>query len=168
MHFKPILAIVVFLLPAAPVAAQPAARPSEPALSVTGAVNTRLSLSLADLKGLPRKTVQVKADDGTSRTWEGVPASELLKQAGVVLGQMRGNGLVSYVLASASDGYQVVFSVGEIDPAFGSSDIIVADALDGQPLSAEQGPLRLVVPKDVRNSRSLRQLRRLEIVRGVK
>ena len=46
-----------------------------------------------------------------------------------------------------------------------SSDVIVADVVDGKPLSERQGPLRLVAPKDLMGSRSVRMLRRIQIVR---
>jgi hypothetical protein len=42
------------------------------------------------------------------------------------------------------DGYQVVFALAELDPAFTSNDIIVADTVDGRPLVDDQGPLRIV------------------------
>jgi hypothetical protein len=45
------------------------------------------------------------------------------------------------------------------------SEIIIADTIDGKPLSASQGPLRIVVPKDTRAARSIRMLQRLEVVR---
>ena len=69
------------------------------------------------------------------------------------------------MVASASDGYQVVFSIGELDPAMTSSEIIVADTIDSKPLFAHQGPLRIVAPKDARGARSIRMLTRLEVVR---
>jgi len=73
--------------------------------------------------------------------------------------------MTTYVLASASDGYQVLFSLAELDPVFTSSDIIVADTIDGEPLLAHQGPLRIVSPKDARPARSVRMLQRLDVVR---
>jgi hypothetical protein len=66
---------------------------------------------------------------------------------------------------SATDGYQVVFSLAELDPAFTCSEIIVADTIDGKPLFAGQGPLRMVAPKDTRAARSIRMLEHLEVVR---
>jgi len=45
------------------------------------------------------------------------------------------------------------------------SDIIIADTVDGQPLAATQGPLRVVAPKDTRAARSVRMLIRLDVVR---
>ena len=72
--------------------------------------------------------------------------------------ELRGNAIASYVVASATDGYQVVFSLAELDPGFTSNDIIVADTIDGKPLFAYQGPLRIVAPKDARAARSIRHV----------
>ena len=69
------------------------------------------------------------------------------------------------MLAKAHDGYQVVFTLGEIDPAFGNEQIIVADKRDGKPLFGYQGPFRLVCPNDKAGARSVRMLETLEIVR---
>ena len=68
-------------------------------------------------------------------------------------------------VASAKDGYQVVFSLAELDPALTSNDIIIADTVDGQPLFDYQGPLRIVAPRDKRGARSIRMLQRLDVVR---
>jgi DMSO/TMAO reductase YedYZ molybdopterin-dependent catalytic subunit len=145
-------------------ATQPAARPA-PALVVDGDVTKPLSLTSAALKSLPRTKVEVKTAKGTMNVYEGVLVGELLKGAGVPLGQMRGGVVASYAIASAADGYQAVFALAELDPAFTSNDIIVADVVDGKPLSERDGPLRLVAPKDLMASRSVRLLRRLQIVR---
>jgi DMSO/TMAO reductase YedYZ molybdopterin-dependent catalytic subunit len=135
------------------------------ALTVTGDVKTPLSLSLADLKALPRMRVEIK-EDGRTVVYEGVLAGEILKRAGSPVGpEMRGNSVATYVVASASDGYQVVFSLAELDPAFTSNDVIVADTVDGKPLFPYQGPLRIVAPKDARAARSVRMLQRLDVVR---
>jgi DMSO/TMAO reductase YedYZ molybdopterin-dependent catalytic subunit len=143
----------------------PAAAPVPAALQVAGDVATPLTLTAAALRDLPRTRVEVK-DEGRTVTYEGVLVGELLKRAGApVGGDLRGNAIASYVLASASDGYQVVFSLAELDPAFTGNDIIVADTIDGKPLFAYQGPFRIVAPKDARGARSIRMLQRLELVR---
>jgi hypothetical protein len=135
-------------------------------LSVGGDVRSPLSITPAELKAMPRTTVDVKDEDGRTMKYEGVLVGELLKRAGATLGSdMRGNALTTYVLASASDGYQVLFSLAELDPAFTTSEIIVADAIDGKPLLAPQGPFRIVSPKDARPARSIRMLQRLDVVR---
>jgi hypothetical protein len=61
--------------------------------------------------------------------------------------------------------YEVLFSLPELDPAFTANDIIIADTIDGKPLFAYQGPLRIVSPKDSRAARSIRMLQRLDVVR---
>ncbi len=134
-------------------------------LAVAGDVSTPLTLSAEDIKSLPRTRVEAK-EEGRTVVYEGVLVGEILKRAGAPLGSnLRGNAMATYVLASASDGYQVLFSLAELDPAFTSNDIIVADTIDGKPLFAYQGPLRIVAPKDSRAARSIRMLQRLEVVR---
>jgi DMSO/TMAO reductase YedYZ molybdopterin-dependent catalytic subunit len=146
---------------AAPAAPQPAAG----TLAVAGDVSTPLTLAAADLKSFPRTRVEMK-DEGRTVVYEGVLVAEVLKRAGAPLGSdLRGNAVATYVLASASDGYQVLFSLAELDPAFTGNDIIIADTIDGKPLFAYQGPLRIVAPKDSRAARSIRMLQRLEVVR---
>lgn len=134
-------------------------------LMISGDVATPLTLSAGDLTSMTRTKVQTK-EEGRTITHEGVLVGEILKRAGVPLGNdLRGNAVASYVLASARDGYQVVFSLAELDSAFTSNDVIVADTVDGKPLFAYQGPFRIVAPKDSRGARSIRMLTRLDVVR---
>lgn len=145
--------------------AAPAASPASGTLKVTGDVRAPLSLSPDELKAMPRNRVEVKDEDGRTVAYEGVRVGEILKRAGAKLGSdMRGNALSTYVLASASDGYQVVFSLAELDPVFTGSEVIVADTIDGKALFAYQGPLRIVAPRDTRPARSIRMLERIEVV----
>jgi DMSO/TMAO reductase YedYZ molybdopterin-dependent catalytic subunit len=134
-------------------------------VAVGGDVKTPLSVTADELKTMPRTRVEVQ-DEGRTVVYEGVLVAELLKKAGAPLGaELRGNAIASYVLATASDGYQALFSLAELDPAFTSNNVIVADSIDGKPLFAYQGPLRLVAPKDSRGARSLRMLTKIELVR---
>jgi len=162
----PVAALTILLLGSDQSAAQaPVAQAPATTLKVTGDVATPLTLTEADMKSLPRTKVEIK-EEGRGVIYEGVSVGEILKKAGVPVGAgMRGNVLASYVIASASDGYQVVFSLGELDQALSNSDIIVADTADGKPLFAYQGPFRLVTPKDSRAARSVRMLDHLEVVR---
>lgn len=115
---------------------------------------------------MPRTRVEVKDEDGRTVSYEGVLVAELLTRAGAPLGsEMRGNAMATYVSATASDGYQVVFSLAEVDPSMTGSRIIVADTIDGKPLFAYQGPLRIVAPGDSRPARSIRMLERIDVVR---
>jgi DMSO/TMAO reductase YedYZ molybdopterin-dependent catalytic subunit len=134
-------------------------------LIIRGDVQKPITVSAVDMKSMTRKTVTVN-QEGRMATYEGVLLADILTRAGAPLGRgFTGPAVATYVVATAADGYQVAFSLGEIDPALTSSDIIVADPINGQQLGDEQGPLRVVVPHDTRPVRSLRMLRSLELVR---
>src|SRR5262245_6508080 len=156
--------MILWISAALPLTAQTAAPAA--ALKIMGDVRTPLSLTPDELKAMPRKRVEVKDEDGRTVAYDGVLVAEILKRAGATLGSdMRGNAVATYVVASAADGYQAVFSLPELDPAFTGSEVIVADTIDGKPLFGYQGPLRIVAPKDTRAARSIRMLERLEVVR---
>jgi DMSO/TMAO reductase YedYZ molybdopterin-dependent catalytic subunit len=112
---------------------------------------------------MPRASVRLENGDGT---YEGVWLHEILKKAGVPLGErLRGKALATYVLAEARDGYAVLFSIGELDPSFASSSqVLLADMRNGGPLDPDQGPFRLVGASDKPGARSVRMLVRIEVV----
>jgi hypothetical protein len=58
-----------------------------------------------------------------------------------------------YLVVTARDGYEIVPSGGELDPNFGNTPVLLAWAEEGAPLSAGEGPLRIVVPGDLRGGR---------------
>ena len=104
---------------------------------------------------------------------DGEASAELVRQRGGEARFVRADvtksaDVAAYVKASARDGFQVVFSLAELDPSFTSNDIIVADSVEGKPLADAQGPMRIIAPKDKRGSRSVRMLERIEVVRLVK
>jgi DMSO/TMAO reductase YedYZ molybdopterin-dependent catalytic subunit len=141
-----------------------AAQDAPPTLQVTGDVKRALTLSAEDLAKLPRATVRT-SNAGMETVYEGVWLHEVLKMAGVPQGgELRGKALAGYVLAEAQDGYQVVFSLGELDPAFIDNEILLADTANGKPLFGAQGRFRLVVPKDKPGARSVRMLTKIEVV----
>src|SRR5262245_19300715 len=124
------------------------AQEATPVLQVAGDVEHQLTLSPDDFAKLPRATVRT-VSDGIETAYEGVWVHEVLKKAGAPQGSaLRGKALASYVLAQAEDGYQVVFSLAELDPGFIDNQILLADSANGKPLFGAQGRYRLVVPKD--------------------
>ena len=133
---------------------------------VKGDIASPVTLKSEDLAAMPREKFTLPDPDGTKGEYEGVALSEILKRAGAAGGsQLRGSALTTYVLASAHDGYQVVFTLGEIDAAFGNAKVIVVDKRDGKPLATSQGPYRLMCPDDKTGARSVRMLETLEVVR---
>jgi DMSO/TMAO reductase YedYZ molybdopterin-dependent catalytic subunit len=135
-------------------------------LQIGGNVTTPLSLSANDLKALPRKTVKVlNRHENKEETYEGVAVEELLRRAGVPQNEkLRGSAMATYVLAEATDGYRVLYSLAELDSDFQDSDVIVADTMNGSPLGEKQGPLKMVAPHDKRPARWIRMLKSLTVV----
>ncbi len=135
-------------------------------LTVRGDVATPLTLTAADLASMTHETVTIPEQDGTKTAYEAVPLRDVLKRAGVPLEkELRGKALSSYIVAKAKDGYQVVFSFGELGAEFGNASILIADKRDGKPLFGYQGPFRLVCPNDKAGARSVRMLETIEVVR---
>jgi DMSO/TMAO reductase YedYZ molybdopterin-dependent catalytic subunit len=136
-------------------------------LTIKGDVEKPLSVTLDDLRHLPRKTLMVmNPHEKKEETYEGVLLTELLKRAGVPQGaQLRGAAMATYVQADAADGYRVVFSLAELDADFQDSDVIVADTMNGAPLDEKTGPFRLIAPHDKRPARWVRMAHSLTVVR---
>ncbi len=140
--------------------------PPAAVLTVQGDLAAPLSLTADDLAKMPRQTATIPAPDGSKIVYEGVTLLAVLEKAGAPFGKkLRGKVLSTYVLAKAQDGYQVAFTLGELDPDFGNETILLADKRDGKPLPDKQGPFRLVCPNDKEGARSVRMLTSLEVVR---
>ena len=80
-----------------------------------------------------------------------------------VLSDMRKTGFLA--LASAllgSDGYRVVLALGEVDPSFHPGAVLIADAMNGNPLDAHSVRLKLVATEDKRPARSVPNLTKVE------
>ena len=136
----------------------------QPSIQVTGAVKQALTLTADDLAKMPRASVRTLSS-GIETAYEGVWLNEILKMAGVPQGSdLRGKALAACVLAEAQDGYQVAFSIAELDPAFVDNQVLVADTANGETLFGAEGRFRLVVPKDKPGARSVRMLTKIEVL----
>jgi hypothetical protein len=123
-----------------------------------------ITLAPSELSKLPRHSIKAN-EHGREVVFEGVLMHDVLARPGVPLGkELRGKALSCYVLATGRDGYAVVFSLTEFDPAFQDSDILLADKREGKSLDQKEGPLRLVVPHDKKPARSVRMLERIDVV----
>jgi DMSO/TMAO reductase YedYZ molybdopterin-dependent catalytic subunit len=109
---------------------------------VFGEVDSPFTLTWAEFKALPRKTVHTDIHCVTrwtrlDTTWEGVPIQQILERA-----QVRPR--AGFALAHSEQGYTANMPLSVLD----DHDVLLADTFGGQPLELEHGwPLRLVVPK---------------------
>ena len=132
-------------------------------LQIVTADGVSRTLTAAQIAGPPHVTVSVK-DHDVAAQFEGVPLATLLAGAGIQLGdKLRGPRLTEVLMVDAADHYQVVFALAEIDPAFATREIILADKRDGKPLDAKEGPFRIVAPGDKRPARWVRQVTGLRV-----
>jgi hypothetical protein len=130
-------------------------------LEVTGALDHPSTPTLSDLEALNATTQTVafsSASASQTHAYTGTSLWGLLNGAGIQVDAARKNDVLNkYVLATGSDGYKAVFSLGEIDPDFGNRASIVAYAetigAASVPL-AEDGPFRVTSPGDVRGGRN--------------
>lgn len=133
-------------------------------VTISGEVTKPLTLQAAALKAMPHTEVTGKDHDGKEHRYSGVPLIDLLKQAGVTVGnELRGANLAKYVVVKAADGYQVVFALPELDPVFASRTILLADSADGTALPAGTGPFRVIVPDEKKLARWVREVQSIEV-----
>ena len=131
------------------------------ALSLAG---SSTAIDVASLADLPLTEASLTAHGETQRC-EGPLLRDLVKKLGAPSGHdLRGETLGRGILIRAHDGYAVLFSLGELDSSLGASKAILALRCDGQALTVEDGPVRLVVPGEQRAARSVRQIASVTLV----
>jgi hypothetical protein len=145
-------------------AAAPASHPSG-VLVIEAGPGERGVFTAASLREYPQTTVTVFDHHANKNmTYTGVPLMDLLAHLGVPHGKnLMGKPLQDYLVATGSDGYTTVLSLGEADPEFHPGVVLVADTLEGKPLDAKTGPFRLVVSEDRNATRSVRNLVKIEV-----
>lgn len=128
-------------------------------ITIEGEILKPMKLSVKDLEKFPVTEIKAKDRDGKEHTFKGTLLSVVLDSAGVTLGkQLRGENLAKYVLIKAADGYEVIFSLPEIDPEFTSQTVLLATSVDGRSLPKGEGPFRIVAPQDKKHARWIREI----------
>lgn len=126
---------------------RPPALPATPALEITGAVREPVTLALSELSALPRteQTSDFHCVAGWSATglrWEGVGFTPFYRS--IIEPRLWPASTVTHVVFRGLDHYRAVVC---IDDAL-QEDVLLADRLDGEPLSLAHGaPLRLISPR---------------------
>jgi DMSO/TMAO reductase YedYZ molybdopterin-dependent catalytic subunit len=150
-------------------------QPGAARLLVSGNVEHTLTLGIADLQRLPIQSVEdvrqvrmagAPAKDGEqTRRYTGVLLRDVLTSAKLVEKE-RHDLRRSIVVATASDGYQAVFSWAELFVSPIGDGALVIYERDGAPLPASEGPLALVSLRDTQpGPRHVKWLEKIEIRR---
>jgi DMSO/TMAO reductase YedYZ molybdopterin-dependent catalytic subunit len=131
----------------------PAAAQS-PLLSLEGKVKTSRHFTLDDLKKMPAEHADAvyQGDHGpTTARYTGILLWALIEAAGGIDDATRGAAARHAIRVTATDGYAVVISTGEIAPEIGGKQALVAYERDGAPLA----DFRVVVPGDKSGDRNV-------------
>lgn len=114
-------------------------------LKVSGRVNTPQTFTLADLKKLPQRQLELTLNCISNPVggflignaiWTGFTVRELLNRVGVQQG-------AKFIIWKAADGYIESLPLGE---AY-EEDVLLVHSINGEPLNARHGfPLRVLIP----------------------
>jgi hypothetical protein len=120
-------------------------------------------ISSAALLGPGQQDVRVEESSGDVIIYHGQPLLETLEKAGLETRTMAGERKVApaVVLATARDGYTVVFSVGELLMHRRDPRVFLVAETAGGPLPENEAPVRLIVYGD--RVRSVYGLARIEM-----
>src|SRR5258708_21293592 len=125
---------------------KPPTVPASPALEITGAVRDPVTVALSEVSTLPRteQTADFHCVAGWSAIglrWEGVGFTTFYRS--IIEPRLSPITAVTHIVFRGLDGYRAIVS---IEDAL-QEDVLLADRLDGEPLSLAHGaPLRLVSP----------------------
>ena len=136
-------------------------------VSNSGAIFTSLAdLTNGDLPVLTENVTYLSGGSPVNATFTGVSLWSFLNNAGLLTDPYQTkNDLDEYVLATGSDGYKAVFSLGEINPSFGGPPTnSPAQDLIAYTGANSDGAFRIVVPGDVKGGRYIANVVSLEVV----
>jgi hypothetical protein len=124
---------------------------------------------LEDLQALPTTRVHdvyISGGVEAEGTFTGVLLWDLLEAAVVEVNPQQKNDLLRhYVLISATDCYETLYSLGELSPYFGGSHpVIVAFERDDAPLGPDEGMARIINPADKRGGRLIQNIVRIRVL----
>src|SRR5258708_1568842 len=122
------------------------------------------TFSQEDLEAEPQVEIVRNMGNTAERLYSGPALGLLLAKCGIGIGEkMKGDELRFVVLVTGADGYTVALSLAELEPSISEGKIIVALKRDHAPVSPDEGPLRLVLEKDRRPVRWVKNLMKITV-----
>ena len=133
-------------------------------VKISGEVTAPFTLNMADMQAFKQTTVIRKDRDGNDHTYKGATLAEILQKAGATMGSdLKGENLTKLISVEASDGYQVVFALAELDKGFTDRTIILATVMDDKPLPTGDGPFRVIVQDEKKPARCIKQVTAIKV-----
>jgi beta-phosphoglucomutase-like phosphatase (HAD superfamily) len=146
MTRKIALAAAGALLAVAPALSQSGSAP--PTFRIPGQPDWKVEA--ASLLGRASRDVRLEDVEGNVTVYHGMPLIEVLEKNGLDLRSMSGErkAAASVILATARDGYAVVFSAGELHASRANPRVFLVSETSAGPLPENEGPVRLIVLGD--------------------
>lgn len=117
-----------------------------------------------ELAQMPQTAIDLyNAHTKATEHYAGVPLIDLLKTLGVP-DKPHGKDFQLYLVAEGTDGYQVVYSLGEVTPDVHDGTVLVADTLGAAPLPADSGAIQLVAAGEKRPARWVHNLTTIRVL----
>lgn len=141
-------------------------------VSVTGAVEHELDLSVEELRQLPAADLreisvasQSPAKAGKNESFKGIPLRALLERAKIAA-PGRHDLKKTVIVATASDDYAVVFSWSELFNSAAGDGVLVYFERDGKPLGEDEGRIAMISTRDLHlGARHVRWLKSIAVRR---
>jgi hypothetical protein len=135
--------------------------------TVEGKVTKKTFVDLWKLQTLAPATANVTyfaAGAVQSHQFTGALLWDLLQSVGIKLDSTIKNDILhKSIVVTGTDGYETVFSAGEINPSFGGSQIIIAYEEDGQSLGTD-GFAKIIVPGDKAGGRFVSNIIEIKVI----
>jgi len=132
-----------------------------PVLRVPG--QAERTVTPESLSGRDARDVRVEESAGDVTVYHGMTLLDVLEKSGLDVKTMAGqrDTAATVVLATARDGYTVVFSLGELRMALENPRAFLVSETASGPLPEDNGPVRLIVLGD--KARSAYALAKIEV-----
>lgn len=122
-------------------------------------------ITMEQLRGLPQHTTAVTSKDGETHQYRGALLQRVLNDACPSIAAMDKHARTrAAVKITATDDFAAVLGAMELDSTFKAKPVLLAWERDGAPLDAHYGPFQIIVPEDLRHSRNVRNVSRVEVI----
>lgn len=135
-------------------------------ITISGDDISTVTFTKAMFAQLKPVVIMAKAHDEKVHRYTGVALADVLKKAGVELGDsVKKTTITSYIVVTAADNYKAIYTLPEIDPAFANRTVILANRVDKQPLPEDYAPYQIIVPGEKKHARWVHQVTGIQLVK---
>jgi DMSO/TMAO reductase YedYZ molybdopterin-dependent catalytic subunit len=173
IFLKNLFVLILLLLPSV----QAAEPENSKAIHVAGAIDKPSNWTVDRLKselGSDMKKLHYSSH-GQPHVSNSVPLLSLLKQCGAAVEmkmdpsadpQTKNRPVRLAIVVRGRDGYTATIGMAELLPDIGNREAWLALDMDGQPLAEKDGPVKLIIPSDLKPARWIHEIATITVVDG--